>query len=104
MLYCHGVGPVFASPIVLTAIVFAAAAALLPVLVRGLRLALDLIASGVWAAAVYAALLGIEKASGAGIHARGAAAGAALAAVIAVVAAAYRRSRQDDGRGRDSVP
>jgi hypothetical protein len=100
----HAVAPVFATPTALTAVAFAAAAAILPLLVRGLRLALDLIAASVWAGALYAALLGIERASGPGVHARGAAAGAALAAVIAVTAAALRRSRAEAVLGPDPVP
>jgi hypothetical protein len=88
----------------LTAATFTVFSALLPVLVRGLRPALDLIAAGVWAAALYAALLGIEKVPGPGVHVRGAAAGAALGAVIAVTAAAVRRSRRDASLGSDPVP
>jgi hypothetical protein len=78
----------------LTTLAFAAAAALLPVLVRGLRLPLDLIAATVWAGALYAALAGVERLAGPGVHSHGAAAGTALAAVIAVVVAAVRRSRR----------
>ena len=100
----HAIAPVFATPTALTALAFAAAAAILPLLVRGLRLPLDLIAAAVWAGALYAALLGIEKAAGPGVDARGAAAGAALAAVFAVAAAALRRSRREAGLGRDPVP
>jgi hypothetical protein len=88
----------------LTTVTFAAAAALLPVLVRGLRLALDLIAAGVWAGALYAALSGIERLPGPGVDAREAVAGAALAAVIAVTAAAVRRSRADAALGPNPVP
>jgi eukaryotic-like serine/threonine-protein kinase len=100
----HDVGPALLSPTALTAFAYAAAAAVLPLLVRGLRLALDLVAAAVWAGAFYAALIGIEKVAGPGVHARGAAAGAALAAVISVAAAAYRRSRRGVPLGRDSVP
>jgi hypothetical protein len=100
----HAVAPIFTSPTALTALVFAVAAALLPVLVRGLRLALDLIAAGVWAGALYAGLLGIEKVPGPGVDARGAAAGAALAAVIAVTAAAVRRKRGETALGPNPVP
>ena len=83
---------------------FAVSAVLLPLLVRGLRLALDLIAAGVWAGALYAALLGIEEVARPGVDTREAAAGAALAAVIAVTAAAVRRSRGDAALGPDPVP
>jgi eukaryotic-like serine/threonine-protein kinase len=88
----------------LTTGVFAVFAVLLPILVRGLRLALDLIAAGVWAGALYAALLGIQEVAGPGVDTREAAAGAALAAVIAVTAAAVRRSRGDAALGPDPVP
>ena len=80
-------------PVALTTAAFALAAILLPLLVRGLRFALDLIAAAVWAGALYAALVGIEKLAGPALDAREAAAGAVLAAVIAVTAAAVRRSR-----------
>jgi hypothetical protein len=92
------------SPFALRTVAFAAAAALLPLFVRGLRLPLDLIAAGVWAGALYAALSGIEKVAGPGVDARGAAAGAALAAVIAVTAAAVRRSRREAHLGPNPVP
>ena len=91
-------------PYGLTAIAFAVAAVVLPVLVRGLRLALDLVAAGTWAAALYAALLGIQRLSGPGSGARSAAVGAAAAAVVAVVAAAVRRSRGEPRLGPDPVP
>src|SRR4051794_27051115 len=100
----HAVAPMFVSATALTAVAFAAAAALLPVLVRGLRLALDMIAAAVWAGALYAALVGIETLAGPGVDARGAAAGAALAAVIAVTAAAVRRSRAKTSLGENPVP
>ena len=91
-------------PFALRTVAFAAAAAVLPLLVRGIRLPLDLIATGVWAGALYAALLGIEKVAGPGADARGAVAGAALAAVIAVTAAAIRRSRREDRLSPNPVP
>jgi hypothetical protein len=88
----------------LTTVTFAAFAALLPVLVRGLRLAMDLIAAGVWAGALYAALLGIERLPGSGADTRAAGAGAAVAAVIAVTAAAVRRTRAEAALGQNPVP
>jgi hypothetical protein len=91
-------------PYALTALAFAAAAVLLPILVRGLRLALDLVAAGTWAAALYAALLGIQKLSGPEVHPRSAAVGAAAAAAIAVAAAAARRSRGEAHLGPHPVP
>jgi tRNA A-37 threonylcarbamoyl transferase component Bud32 len=100
----HGVAPVFATTTALAALAFAAAAATLPLLVRGLRLPLDVIAAGVWAGALYAALVGIGRLAGPGAAPRGAAAGAALAAVIAVTAAAVRRRRSEAGLGSDPVP
>jgi eukaryotic-like serine/threonine-protein kinase len=92
------------APFALTALTFAVAGTLLPVLVRGLRLALDLIAAAVWAGALYAALLGIEEVAGTRADTREAAVGAALAAVIAVTAAAVRRSRGETALGPNPVP
>ena len=100
----HAIAPIFAAPTALAALAFAVAAATLPLLVRGLRLPLDMIASAVWAGGLYAALLGIQQLAGPGAHARGAAAGAALAAVIAVTAAAVRRARGEAAQGPDRVP
>jgi hypothetical protein len=88
----------------LTTVTFGLAAVLLPVLVRGLRLPLDLIAAGVWSAALYAALLGMEKVAGSGADTREAALSAALGAVIAVTAAAVRRSRAEAAVGPNLVP
>ncbi|HEX6712007.1 MAG TPA: serine/threonine-protein kinase [Thermoleophilaceae bacterium] len=88
----------------LTAAAFAVAAMLLPVLVRGLRLPLDVIAAGVWGGALYAALLGIEKVAGTGADTREAALGAALGAVIAVTSAAVRRSHGDADLSPNPVP
>jgi hypothetical protein len=80
------------------------AALVLPILVRGLRLPLDLIAAAVWGGALYAALLGIENLAGPGGDKRGAAVSAALAAVIAVTAAAIRRAHGEAPRGPNPVP
>jgi hypothetical protein len=91
-------------PFALTMAAFAVAAIVLPLLVRGLRLPLDVIAAGVWAGALYAALLGIEEVARPGVDTREAAVGAALAAVIAVTAAAVRRSRAEAALGPDPVP
>jgi hypothetical protein len=88
----------------LTSATFVVAPVLLPVLVRGLRLPLDLIAAGVWAGALYAALLGIQRFAGPGAGTRDAAVSATLAAVIAVTAAAVRRSRGDAVLGPIPVP
>jgi hypothetical protein len=100
----QGVAPLFATPVALCALVFALFAAVLPVLVRGHRLAADVLAAGVWAGGLYAAVLGVEKLAGPGIHARGAAAGAGLAGCIAVVAAAARRRGRKSGLAPDFVP
>jgi hypothetical protein len=91
-------------PFALTTAALALAAVLLPLLVRGLRLPLDLIAAGVWGGALYAALSGIERVSGSGAETREAAVSAALAAVIAVTAAAVRRSRGEPALSPNPVP
>jgi hypothetical protein len=94
----------FATPVAVCALVFALFAALLPVLVRGHRLAADVLAAGVWAGGLYAAVLGVEKLAGPGVHARGAAAGAALAGCVAVVGGAARRRGRERGLAPDFVP
>jgi hypothetical protein len=91
-------------PFALTTAAFALAAVVLPILVRGLRLPLDLIAAVVWGGALYAALLGIEKVAGSGADTREAAISAAGAAVIAVTAAAVRRSRAEAALSPNPVP
>ena len=88
----------------LTALAFAVAAVLLPLLVRGLRLPLDLIGALVWGGALYAAFAGIDRVSGPGAPVRDAAAGAVVAAVVAVAAAAVRRSRRDADLEPNPVP
>jgi eukaryotic-like serine/threonine-protein kinase len=88
----------------LTTVTFVAAAVLLPLLVRGPRLAVDLIAAGVWAGALYAALLGIENLAGSGADTRTPAVGATAAAVITVTAAAVRRRRGKAALGPTPVP
>jgi hypothetical protein len=88
----------------LMSLTFAAAAVVLPVLVRGLRLPLDVIAAAVWTGALYAALVGIGQVAGPGADEGSAAAASVLAAVIAVTAAAYRRSRAEVALGPQSVP
>jgi hypothetical protein len=84
-----GIGPVILSPAVLPVFAWAAFAAVLPLVVRGRSLALDVVAALIWAAALVAAHQGIaELASGtvALDEARGAAAGAAIGAFVAVAA------------------
>jgi hypothetical protein len=100
----HGVAPVFGSPVMLAAVVFAGFAALLPVLVRGIRLAADVLAAAVWAAGLYGAIAGVERLAGPGVHARGAVGGATLAAGIAVAAAAARRSARQAAVEHEPVP
>jgi hypothetical protein len=102
--FAHGVAPVFGSPTALTALVFAALAAVLPVLVRGVSLAADVLGAAVWTAGLYTALLGIEQLTGPGVHGRRLAAGAGLAAAIAVGAAAARRSAPEPAVEADFVP
>jgi hypothetical protein len=102
--FAHGVAPVFGSPTALTALVFAALAAVLPVLVRGVSLAADVLGAAVWTAGPYTALLGIEQLAGPGVHGRGLTAGAGLAAAIAVGAAAARRSAPEPAVEADFVP
>ena len=100
----HGAAPIFGSPVVLTALVFAAFAAVLPFLVRGVTLAADLLAALIWATGLYAAVIGIEQLAGPGAESRGLAAGAGLAAVIAIMAGAVRRSRYEPTVEADYVP
>ncbi len=100
----HAIEPVFASPTALGALAFALAAAVLPLMVGGLRFALDLVGALAWSGALYAAFVGIEKVAGPGTHARGAAAGAAAAGVIAVAAAALRRRRREPSLGSETFP
>jgi hypothetical protein len=89
----RAVVPLFGSPALASALVWGALAALLPVLVRGRRLALDALGAGLWAAALYAAMRGVERLVGPGAPERGALAGAVVAAALAVAFAALRRSR-----------
>jgi hypothetical protein len=99
----HAVVPVFASPLVLCAAVWGGFAAALPVLVRGRRLAADMLGSALWATGLFVVTLSVRDVAGSGFHARGAAAGAALGAVIAVTAAALRRRAPERADGPDSA-
>jgi hypothetical protein len=100
----HGVAPIFGSPLLLCAVVWAAFAAILPLLVRGHRLAADIVAATVWAAGLYAATLAIHDLAGTGFALRGAVLGAALAGVAAVAAAGARRRASGPADGPNPVP
>jgi eukaryotic-like serine/threonine-protein kinase len=83
--------PLVGGPALVPAVAFAVFAAVLPVLVRGRFLALDLVAAAAWAAGLVAALAALGDllaATTALDHARGAVAGALLGALVAVTAAA----------------
>jgi hypothetical protein len=80
-------GPLLTSPALAPAAVWAVFAALLPLLVRGRFLALDVIAAGAWAAGLVAAHAGLSDllAATTALDApRGAAAGAVCGAFVAV--------------------
>jgi len=82
--------PAIGSTAILPIVVWAAFAALLPVLVRGRALVLDVIGAGIWAAGLIAAHSALGQLMGADVPldtARGAIAGGLLAAVLAVAAA-----------------
>jgi hypothetical protein len=100
----HGVAPLFASAAIACAGVWAVFAVALPVLVRGRRLAADVLAAAVWAGCLYAAMRGVESLVGPTATARGAALGAAAAGVLAVVFAAARRSASGAADGSGDVP
>jgi hypothetical protein len=80
-------GPLLSSPALAPAFVWAAFAAVLPLVVRGRWIAVDLLAAGVWAAGLVAAhvALGDMLASTTALgEARGAAAGSVGAALVAL--------------------
>jgi tRNA A-37 threonylcarbamoyl transferase component Bud32 len=92
----HAVWPVVASGGLLVGLVWAVAAVLLPLVVRGRAFALDLVGAVAWAAATAAAtqaLTGILTWDGRAPAVRGAVAGAALAGAIAVAARAFGPAR-----------
>jgi hypothetical protein len=87
-------GPLLTGPALAPLVVCAALAALLPLLVRGRFLALDVLAGVGWAAALVAALAGVGSllaTTTATDHARGAVVGALLGALAAVAAAGVTR-------------
>jgi tRNA A-37 threonylcarbamoyl transferase component Bud32 len=89
----HAIWPVLSGPALAPALVFAAAAVLLPLAVRGRSLTLDAIAASVWAAGVVAALHVTDSLLSANVRldtARGATIGALLGAALAVAVAHVR--------------
>jgi eukaryotic-like serine/threonine-protein kinase len=89
----HVVGPLLSLGVLLGAALWAAAAVLLPLLVRGRSAALDVVAATVWSAATAATvplLAGGSSAHGAQASPRGAIAGAVLGGALAVAARALR--------------
>ncbi len=90
----HAIEPTLTSPVLAPALVFAAFAVLLPILVRGRNLWLDLILGGAWAIGLVVALDFSDQvlANSAQLGtARGAAVGAAVGYVVAVAVASLRR-------------
>jgi hypothetical protein len=83
--------PLLSSPATAPAVIWVLLAVVLPLLVRGRSLFLDLLAAGTWAAALVAAHAALGDLLAASVEldqARGAVGGAILAAVVAVAAAA----------------
>jgi hypothetical protein len=93
-----GLGPLLSGPALAPVVVWAAFAVLLPLLVRGRWLALDVVGAGLWAVALAVTLTAMGDmlaATTALGQPRGAAAGAFLAGVIAVAAAQMRPAQED---------
>jgi eukaryotic-like serine/threonine-protein kinase len=94
--------PALGSPALAPLVVWGALAAVLPLVVRGRALVLDLVGAGAWAAAIVVAHRGTDDllaASTARGDARGAAAGAVLGACLAVAgarSAGFRRMAPDE--------
>jgi len=89
----HVIAPLLTFGVLLGALLWALAAAVLPWIVRGRSAALDVIAVSVWSAAIAAAAPALD--AGLSAHAahpspRGAVLGALLGAVVAVAARALR--------------
>jgi hypothetical protein len=101
----HVLAPLLDSGVLACAGLWAAAAAVLPWLVRGRSAALDLVAATLWAAGLAAGADAIGQALGPGVvpqpDPRGAALGAAAAVLIAVAARAVRGAT---GPARESDP
>jgi hypothetical protein len=100
----HGVFPLLTSPLMLCAIAWAAFAAVLPLLVRGHRLAVDMMGAALWATGLGAVVTGIARVADPTSEPRGALLGAAAAAAIAVACAGTRRGRSADGGEPHPVP
>jgi len=86
----HVLTPLVATPAMLPALAWIGLAVLLPVVVRGRSLTLDLLGVALWTAALIAAHQAVGRVladSGQRLEAHGLAAGAVLAAVAAVAAA-----------------
>ena len=86
-----GLYPLLSSPATAPVLIWVVLAVMLPLLVRGRSLALDLLAAGVWAAALVTAHAAASDLLASSVEldqARGAVGGAILAAVVAVGAAA----------------
>ena len=99
------IGPLVISPALLPVVAWAAFAAVLPLVVRGRSLALDVLAAAIWAAALAAAHQGIAELAAGTValdEARGAAAGAAIGA-FAAVAGVWSGLRTAPGDG-EPVP
>lgn len=95
-----GLAPLLSGPALAPMAVWALFAALLPLLVRGRMLALDLVAGGLWAAGLVGAhrALGDLLASTTELpDARGATAGAVLGATVAVAVASLRHGNRRPG-------
>lgn len=100
----HGVFPLLESPLLLCAAAWAAFAAVLPLFVRGQRLAVDLMGAALWATGLAAAVTGVARLADPGAHPRGALLGAALAALIAVACGGVRRGRAPERVEPEPVP
>ena len=102
--------PALAGPALAPLAVWAGFAVMLPLLVRGRGLALDLLGAGIWAAglvAAHAGLAGMLSASVERSEARGAVVGALLGGLAAVAAAAFAPPASRgaaDALGPDDVP
>jgi hypothetical protein len=89
----NALSPLVSSPALVPVVVFAALAAVLPLVVRGRYIAFDLLGAAVWAAALAAALIALGEVLAATTalgQPRGAAVGALLGALVAVAAATLR--------------
>jgi serine/threonine protein kinase len=89
----HVVGPTLALGVLLGAVLWALAAALLPLVVRGHSAALDVLAATIWSAVIVAAAPALDSGTllgGAHASGRGAILGAVFGALLAVAARALR--------------